>query len=175
MFLSRARNVLSGLVAGQAVCNGGALSELKTVLIREWMLLLLGLVLAGDWAGAAEITSAKGGSTNELTVEQFDQLRANRDLVVLDLRKADDYFRGHIPDAINMDCTEKDFAEKLAALDRHHGYLLHARTESGADEVWEKLMKLHFKQVYRLQGGFDAWQTAGKPVEKAGVPKPGKN
>jgi len=74
-----------------------------------------------------------------------------------------------------MDCAEKDFAEKLAALDRHHSYLLHARTENRTGEVCERLAKLHFQKVYTLKGGFDAWQGAGKPVEKAGVKKPAKN
>jgi len=176
MFLSHARNVVSGLSVGETVCNGGALPRSRAIVANVTVLFFLGLVgLAVCRASDAAAGSQKAVTTNSLTVEQFEQLRANQDFVVLDVRKSGDYLRGHIPGAINIDCGERDFDEKIAALDKHHPYLLHGRTERHADEVVEKLGRLHFARFFTLKGGFEAWQDAGKPVEKFGVKKPSKN
>jgi len=163
MFLSRARTVLSRLRVGALICNGGALPKFGPAFRFAVLALTVLAALGYCWLHAADTQPA---ALKTLSIDEFDRLRPTKQFVVLDCRKPGAFARGHIPDAINIDLTEKDLTEKLAALDRHHPYVIHASDEQHATETCERLAKLQLDKVYSLQGGFDAWRDAGKPVEK---------
>jgi len=139
------------------------------------LLCLLWLVSQAFSADIAPSEKASPVSGRTLGIDEIDRLRDQQPVVVLDVRKRSEFSRGHIPGAVNLDYTEKDFPEKLAALDKHHTYLLHSNTDQRAAETSDKLARLRFQKVYTVRGGFDAWQEAGKPVEKFADGKKPKN
>ena len=181
MFLSRARIVGSAFCVGEFVSKGGALPRFGAILYLVCLLFCLVVPSAfcadQTLSGAGESHSEKSPAiaARLLTVDETDELRGQKPVVVLDLRKRSDFFRGHIPGAINVDYTDKDFGENLAALDKHHTYIIHSSTDPRSEDAAQKLAKLQFENVFTLRGGFEAWQDAGKPVEKRAAPPEPKN
>src|SRR6476659_3819064 len=173
MFLSRARIVGSTFCVGEVVCKGGDMPRFGApVLYLLWVCLLVPSAFCADETHSEK---SPGVTAHLLTVDETDKLRGQKPVVVLDLRKRSEFFRGHIPGAINVDYTDKDFDEKLAALDKHHTYIVHSSTDQRAEVAMQKLARLQFENVFSIRGGFEAWQDAGKPVEKRAAPREPKN
>ena len=52
-------------------------------------------------------------------------LQSDKNVVVLDVRTAEEFQAGHIPGAKNLDFFGNDFAQQVAALDKSKTYLVH--------------------------------------------------
>ena len=128
--------------------------------------LLLGLACFGDEPQPAALKQKTDTNVKNIGVEEFDRLRTDRKAITLDVRTPSEYANGHVPGAVNIDYASKDFAEKIAALDRSHPYLVHCAAGIRSSKACERMSKLNFTNLYNLDGGFKAWQKAGKPVEK---------
>jgi rhodanese-related sulfurtransferase len=99
----------------------------------------------------------------------IDDAAAKKDTSVriLDIRTPDEFKESHIAGAVNVDFLSKDFAGKAAALDKETTWVLHCASGRRSMKSLETLQKLGFKSIVHLDGGFNAWQKAGLPVEKA--------
>ncbi len=99
-------------------------------------------------------------------VDQFDKLRQQTNVVVLDVRTPKEFAEGHIPGAVNIDWNAADFGSKAAALDQSKTYLVHCAVGGRSAKASDKMTALQFTNVYNLEGGMKAWEKAGKPVKK---------
>ncbi len=99
-------------------------------------------------------------------VDEFDKLRADKKNVVLDVRTPAEFAAGHLPGAVNLDFNASDFEAKVAALDKKKVYLVHCASGGRSAKACDKMSKLSFLSLYNLEGGFKAWEKAGKSVEK---------
>ena len=88
----------------------------------------------------------------------------NNDAIVLDLRSAESYGRGHIVGARNI--APDEITEKIASLTRDKSKPLVAVCESGisAQRTVATLRQKGFESVYNLKGGMNGWVSAGLPV-----------
>ena len=105
-------------------------------------------------------------SVKNVGVEEFDQLRAEKNAVVLDVRTEKEFKAGHIPGAINLDFQSPDFQKKVAGLDKSKTYLVHCAAGGRSAKAAAKMSTLNFKSVYNLEGGYRAWEKAGNKGEK---------
>lgn len=99
------------------------------------------------------------------------QLKRNPKIVIVDLTTPKEFQAGHIAGAINLNMSDKKFAEKLGKLDRNKTYLMHCRSggrSSASIPVWNRL---GFKNVLHLASGTLGWVKAG---QKLVVPAPKK-
>ena len=94
------------------------------------------------------------------------QLVAEGKVIVLDVRTAEEFAEGHIAGATNINFMAKDFTNQVSRLDRDKVYLVHCATGGRSKRCLPQLKQLGFKQIYHLDGGFSAWEDAGKPVAK---------
>ena len=115
--------------------------------------------------GTGALASPSGGF-QDLTVEEFAQMAADKNNVVLDVRTPGEFNAGHIPGAINLDVNALDFKEKAATLDKNKIFLVHCASGIRSVRACEQLSRLEFPKLYNLPGGFKAWVKARKPVEK---------
>jgi len=97
---------------------------------------------------------------------QATQLMNREDALVIDLRPAAEYAKGHILGARNLPLAE--LARRAAELDKHKAkpVILHCADGNRAGSGVALLRKHGFANVVNLAGGFAAWQQAGLPVEK---------
>lgn len=120
---------------------------------------------AADSAPAT--TTASVAAPKNVSVDDADKLlKANPNIVVLDVRTADEFKSGHIPGAKNLDFFGDDFEKQIAALDKSKTYLVHCAAGGRSAKACKVIEKDQIPSVYHLNEGFNAWQKAGKPVEK---------
>lgn len=87
------------------------------------------------------------------------------DLVVLDVRTAEEFDEGHLAGATMLDLSAPDFADRLAELDRDVPYLLYCQSGNRSGQARRMMEQLGFSDVADIEGGIVAWVGAGLPVE----------
>jgi rhodanese-related sulfurtransferase len=120
---------------------------------------------ADDKQGKHDPAPPANADVPKLSVEEFDKKRKEKDAVVLDVRTPEEFKEGHVPGAVNLDISDKDFDKKVDALDKGKTYLVHC-ARGGRSSRATEVMRPKFDKLYDFSGGMNAWQKAGKPVEK---------
>jgi len=97
---------------------------------------------------------------------QATQLMNREDALVVDLRPADEFAKGHILGARSIPLA--DLARRSGELDKHKAkpVIVHCGDGNRAGGGVALLRKNGFANVVNLSGGYTAWQQAGLPVEK---------
>jgi rhodanese-related sulfurtransferase len=99
-------------------------------------------------------------------VKEWEDLRKDPKVVVLDVRTAEEFADGHMPGAINLDIRGGKFAETLAGLDKSKTYLVHCAVGGRSAKACGQMDGLKFEKVLNLSGGITAWEAAGhKPIK----------
>ncbi len=78
-------------------------------------------------------------------------------IVLLDVRTEDEYVRGHIPNAINMDFYNPNFKTDIKKLDKDKSYLIYCAAGGRSKKTSRLLKDNGFNKVYNLQQGFNNW------------------
>ena len=111
------------------------------------------------------LTTACGQQDFESTdVQGFAELVADTNVVVLDVRTADEFAEGHIQGAILIDQGQSDFVEKAKeALPTDTTIAVYCRSGRRSANAAGKLADVGYKCV-NLKGGIMAWKDANMPV-----------
>jgi len=125
-----------------------------------------------QWAALAAVSGGmllfsmiRGGDKNALNAVEAT-LKINReDAVIVDVRSADEFGSGHIPNARNIPLGD---LERRAPEIAKSGKPVILCCASGArsSAACATLQKAGIEQVYNLSGGLQAWQQAGQPVSR---------
>ena len=65
-----------------------------------------------------------------------------------------------------LDIFNDNFEAELQKLDKTKTYYVYCATGGRSSEACETMIRLGFKHVYNMQGGFKAWTKAGLPATK---------
>lgn len=94
-----------------------------------------------------------------LPTEEFKKLlKENKDAVVLDVRTADEYNSGKIPNSININVLQAKFQSEVAKLDKTKPYFVYCKSGMRSVRASQILCTLGFEKVYNLSGGYSAWK-----------------
>ncbi|MBL7802431.1 MAG: thioredoxin [Saprospiraceae bacterium] len=105
--------------------------------------------------------------TGLLTAAAFDQqLQATPDAQLLDVRTPEEYAKGHLPKALNIDWYEASFAEQAARLDHNKPVFVYCLSGGRSAEAAARLRSAGFSKVYDLDGGILKWRAANLPETK---------
>lgn len=88
----------------------------------------------------------------------------NVDAVVLDVRSADDYAKGHIVGARNVPADELDVEKRPIAKLKDKPVLTYCDTGIAGARVAATLRKAEFSRVFNLRGGLEAWRRDNYPL-----------
>jgi rhodanese-related sulfurtransferase len=105
----------------------------------------------------------------ELSVADAEKYLADHpDTIILDLRPPASYKAGHLPNARNLDVTDDEhYKEFLKPLDKTKRYLVHSVTgHYRTVRTFEYFEANGFENAVAIEGGYQAWVAAGKPVVK---------
>ncbi len=88
------------------------------------------------------------------------------DAHVVDVREAEEFAAGHLPEARNIPTGK--LADRIAEIEKYKDKPLIVCCASGvrSAKACSELKKLGFTRLYSLAGGIDAWSQAGLPVKK---------
>jgi len=97
-------------------------------------------------------------------VKEFAELIADSNVVILDVRKADEFAEGHIKGAVLIDQFQNDFVEQAQAkLPKDKIIAIYCRSGRRSASAAGKMADIGFKCV-NLKGGILAWKDANMPV-----------
>ena len=113
-------------------------------------------------------TACGQGNFENADVNEFAELVADTNVVVLDVRTASEFAEGHLERSVNIDYHQSDFVEKAkAALPLDNKIAVYCRSGRRSAGAAGKLGAVGYKLV-NLKGGIIAWKEAGKPVTTNG-------
>jgi rhodanese-related sulfurtransferase len=123
-------------------------------------------LLFGFCAYVASAVYAQSAST-ELSVAEFRKMMDEKtDVVLLDVRTADEIKSGVIGKPMEIDYFRKDFADKINTLDKQKTYLVYCASGFRSGETVNLMRKKGFKSAYNLHGGFHEWKKKKMPIQK---------
>ena len=116
---------------------------------------------------ALGLTPACGQQNFEnMEVKEFAELIADSSVVILDVRKADEFAEGHIKGAVLIDQFQSDFVEQAQAkLPKGKTIAIYCRSGRRSANAAGKLSDVGYKCV-NLKGGIIAWKEANMLVVK---------
>ena len=88
------------------------------------------------------------------------------DAHILDVREADEFAAGHLPEAKNIPTSK--LADRIGELEKFKDKPIIVCCASGmrSNKACAELQKYGFEKLHNLAGGVDAWVGAGYPVKK---------
>jgi phage shock protein E len=130
-----------------------------TIAVLSTLALLLAACSAGATSEASEDTSA--GLLDPR--EAVGLLTDRPELVVIDVRTADEFASGHLEDAQLLDAQGAAFRSELEALDRDQPYLVYCRSGNRSAQAIAVMEALGFVEVFDA-GGLAELAAAGARV-----------
>ncbi|HLO65136.1 MAG TPA: rhodanese-like domain-containing protein [Azonexus sp.] len=132
-------------------------------------ILLISLVVVSGASLLWQFVARPSG--NSVSPGEATQLINREDAHIVDVREADEFAGGHLPDAINIPAGK--LAERIGELEKLKSKPLILCCASGmrSNKACGELKKQGFDKLYNLAGGVDAWVGAGYPIKKAGKKK----
>ena len=100
--------------------------------------------------------TASGGSANSYRQISMDEavkmMKNEKNYIILDVRRPDEYAKGHIPGAINVPNEEIGTAEISELPDKSQLILVYCRSGRRSKEASEKLVKLGYTNIVEFGG-----------------------
>ena len=125
--------------------------------------LIIGLLLLAG-VGCAQQQTAEGAYVDVTPAEAKDLIDKNPDLIIIDV--SPHYAEGHLPGAVHYYLGDGSLDAAIPTLDKDKTYLVYCHIDSVAIQGAQKLVDAGFKNVYRLEGNYQAWVDAGYPIEQ---------
>jgi len=125
-----------------------------------------GMNVAMNKRGYESFESVLNHGMKALSPDVFEATAENTGALILDTREAADFYKGFIPQSINIGLNG-DFAPWVGALIVDVKQPLLLVTDEGKDEeAVTRLSRVGFDNVLgHLKGGFDSWLKAGKEAD----------
>jgi rhodanese-related sulfurtransferase len=103
---------------------------------------------------------------NEVNPAEATLLINREDAHIVDVREADEFAGGHLPEARNIPLAK--LADRVGEIEKYKDKPVIVCCAAGMRSAkgCGELSKLGFGRVYSLAGGVDAWVGAGYPVKK---------
>jgi rhodanese-related sulfurtransferase len=135
------------------------MEQLIEFAMNHWVLVLAFTLVAG-----LLIFNLSQGNKHNLEPTAATDLINHKEAVVVDVRPAADYNKGHIINAINI--PSNGFASQMGILSKHKNKPIIVSCRSGAQSssACQQLKKAGYEEVYNLKGGILAWQSANLPI-----------
>ena len=128
----------------------------------------IGWILAAFVSGGVLLwpLARRGAGGPWVSTLEATQLMNREDALVIDVRDADAYAKGHILGAKSVPLA--DLARRSGDLGKHKSkaVIVSCQTGDRSAAAAATLRQNGFSRVHPLNGGFAAWQQAGLPVQK---------
>lgn len=95
--------------------------------------------------------------------KEYQQQIAKKNVQLIDVRTPEEYRRGHIKGAKNINFLDEGFLSEFEALDKEKSVFIYCRSGNRSAKASKKLTEAGFKHIIDLEGGYKAWKSS---VEK---------
>ncbi len=91
--------------------------------------------------------------------EWWEGAQQDENAVILDVRTQDEYNRGIIPGAVNLDIyMGQGFIDAVDALDKSKSYYVYCAAGARSGNACNVMSQLGFSTAYNLVGGISQWR-----------------
>ncbi len=125
-----------------------------------------GMNVAMNKKGYTSFENVLKSGLKALSIDEFETIASDKDILILDTRNPADYYQGHIPQSINIGIGG-DFAPWVGTLIANVNQPLLLVCELGKEEeTVTRLSRVGFDNTLgHLDGGFDTWKKARKEID----------
>ena len=109
-----------------------------------------------------QMGSGNSGYGNVDVAEARDLIAEKADLVILDVRTVSEFESGHLEGAINI--PVEVLSSHLSELNPDDELLVYCRTGNRSTTAVGILRENGYDQIYHMDGGIAAWNSAGFPT-----------
>jgi len=103
-------------------------------------------------------------SVTDVTAAQASSILDEPATKVIDVRTAQEFAGGHLPDAVNIDIESNTFDSRIAELPKDAKYFVYCRSGNRSGTATDRMSRAGFTSLYDLQGGIQVWANAGGQV-----------
>lgn len=105
------------------------------------------------------------GSGGQMSVTDFAaKVTQLPDAPLLDVRTPEEFDKGHLDKAKNVDWNGSDFDTQIAGLDKSKPVLVYCLSGGRSAAAAEHMRSAGFKEVYEMTGGIMKWRAADLPL-----------
>jgi len=123
-------------------------------LLKRSIVLLLFMQVSLVCCQSAE---AEAQIVNKEKVSSLLQQVEEGSVQLLDVRTPEEFNRGAIPGALNLDIRSEDFTEQLEDLDKDKPVILYCQSGFRSNKAAGILLSLGFTEVLDYKGGYSDW------------------
>jgi rhodanese-related sulfurtransferase len=89
----------------------------------------------------------------------------DENLIIIDLRSANDFTDGHIKGALNIPFSEETFGGRIKSINNSNkSAVFYCGKGIKTEKAMPFLKKSAFRKAYILEGGFEAWKNRGLEI-----------
>jgi thioredoxin len=121
-------------------------------------------LLAVSIFGCQNNMAQKGKLLQTIPVNQYYELVKNPATIqMVDVRTPDEFNKGHINGAVNIDYNNDNFETEIAKLDTNKTTFIYCLSGGRSASAMEKMSKIGYDTIYNLGKGMLAWEANNKP------------
>ena len=135
------------------------------------LVVLAAVALAGCGGSSQDEAATVPTATSGVVLaspEEAQALIETGGVKLLDVRTPEEFAAGHIAGAENVDFYAADFADRIDALDQGESYVVYCHTGNRSGKATALMADKGFASVTDVDGGIEAWTTAGLPTVTTG-------
>jgi len=143
---------------------------------KESLIFIVTLMIATAFAFNAPLALAKDMTAKDfekealkhITTISVSEAKAILDkggFTFLDVRTEKEYKKGHIPGAVNVPRGRLEYDIGKDIPDKNASVVMYCKTGGRSSLATYTLVKMGYKNVKSMDGGWKAWSKAGYPVE----------
>ncbi len=121
---------------------------------------------------AGVITAVSGYSqhaTVSLSAIDFaKKIQQTPDAQIVDVRSPEEFQKGHLKDALNINWNGAQFQDQIKALDRSKPVFIYCLSGGRSAAAAESMSKQGYTSIYEMDGGMMKWRAANLPEVMAG-------
>jgi rhodanese-related sulfurtransferase len=100
----------------------------------------------------------KSEDVERITLETLKADAIGKDVQFIDVRTPEEYTRGHIDDALNIDIANlENFKAEVSKLEKAQPIYLYCHSGGRSNKASKVLQELGFQTIYDFSGGWKAW------------------
>lgn len=146
--------------------------------MKKIFILLVGCLLTLGACNQSAPTSSQHNNTPTATSSpllnpaDFQALLTKTpDRQLIDIRTPEECAQGILEGATILNFYEKDFKDKVAALDKAKPTFIYCARGGRSSEAFALMKQIGFTNLYELKGGYTAWTSDGLKTSMPTTPK----
>lgn len=111
-------------------------------------------------------SNGKSNDNCKTEAKKVAQNKIEKDATLIDVRTPAEYNAGHLPNAINIDVTDRSFSKAIRELDKSKKYYVYCKSGGRSSKAQQIMLSKNFEQVCNIEGGILKLEKEGAEIVK---------